>query len=65
MVKSTCCFSRGPEFSSRHPQWVAHNCLSLPLREIQYSLLVSMATHPSIAHVLTHRDHTCIHRYNR
>lgn len=51
VVKSSC---TTPEFSSQHPHWVVHNCLSLQLQGIQCPLLNSVDTLTQVAHI-----HTC------
>lgn len=60
VVRNTCCSSTGPEFSSQHPCWRAHDCLQFQPWRIRHPLLASMGT-IHMWHTYPHTRNTHIH----
>ena len=54
MVASICS-SRGPEFSSQHPHWAAHNYPYFQILRIYHPCLDSASPMNMLIHICTHR----------
>jgi hypothetical protein len=56
VVNRTCCFSRGSEFGSQHPQLKTHNYLQLQLQGVQCPLSATLGSALTCTDPHKHRE---------